>query len=176
MQRLSGEKKLGDNGGALRRQPGPQSDASVAPHWDDINRYLGAFIPPRAFEGTFKSSGSITRPAWIYAVRTDGHLGWYRHNGAELGSGADKPGAWVGGEQGSGPGWGGMKQILPGGGNVIYAIANDGRLYWYGHRSYGGGASFKTASYVARPQQVGHGWGEFPQVIALLPGMPDAVR
>lgn len=41
-------------------------DASIAPHRDDINRYLDAYVAPKEFEGTFPPSGSVNRPVWVY--------------------------------------------------------------------------------------------------------------
>ncbi len=138
------------------------TDASIAPLWDDINRYLGVFVPPKPFEGTFAPPGPSVRPAWIYAVRPDGHLGWYRHDGAELGLSADKQGAWVGGNPASGPGWGDFKQVLPGGGNVIYALTHDGKLLWYRHNGFNTGARREWQG----AEEVGTGWNSYKYVFS----------
>ena len=54
---------------------------------------------------------------------------------------------------------------------VIYAIDNEGKIWWYGHRGYGTGADFLNDRVL-----VGNGWGDVTTVLALLPDAADVVR
>ena len=64
------------------------ADAPIAPVWDDINRYLGAFVPeplPRepGFIGTFAKTPANYQPIWVYAIKNDGDMLWYRKDTGE---------------------------------------------------------------------------------------------
>ena len=50
------------------------ADASIAPLWSEIDRYLGAFVPPASFIGTFKKTPPNYQPMWVYAIKNDGDL------------------------------------------------------------------------------------------------------
>ncbi len=109
--------------------------------------------------------------SFIYGILNDGHLRWYRHNGAASGLGLETPGAW----QGPRPvwfGWGGFKQVFAGGGNVIYAITPDGRLLWYRHNGFNEGGDLTT---WVGPKEVGHGWQNVRAVFSGSDGVIYAI-
>ena len=63
----------------------------------------------------------------IYAIRPDGALLWYYHDGRNQGSFE-----WQGPKQ-VGTGWQSFRQVFAGDGGVIYGLTSDGRLMWYRH-------------------------------------------
>ncbi|MEP7244659.1 MAG: tachylectin-related carbohydrate-binding protein [Gammaproteobacteria bacterium] len=120
------------------------ADAPIAPLWDEINRYLGAFVAPAGFIGTFSQSPPNYQPMWIYGIRANGELLWYRKDGSAA--------AWQGPKK-VGTGWGGFKDVIPAGGNTLYGLTNDGKLVWYRHDGFNDG-SFAWSP----PVEVGSGW------------------
>ncbi|MEP7147542.1 MAG: tachylectin-related carbohydrate-binding protein [Acidobacteriota bacterium] len=124
------------------------ADAPIAPVWDEINRYLGAFVSeplPRepGFIGTFGKTPANYQPIWVYAITNDGDMLWYRKD-----TGAS---AWQGPKK-VGNGWN-FKDVIPAGGNSIYALTDDGNLLWYQHTGFNDG-SFTWNG----PVNVGRGW------------------
>jgi hypothetical protein len=93
----------------------------------------------------------------IYAIRPDGELLWYRHEGRDDGSAewTEDVGRAVG------TGWGDFQQVFPGGDGVIYAIRNDGGLLWYRHEGRDDGSAEWTEG---TGRSIGTGWGDFQQV------------
>ena len=132
------------------------ADAPIAPIWDDINRYLGAFVsgdapepalepPPPGFVGTFGTTPPNYQPMWVYAVKNDGDLMWYRKDSGSA--------PWQGPKK-VGNGWAkGYQDVIPAGGNSIYALTDAGILRWYRHDGFNNGA-FTWKGGV----DVGHGW------------------
>ena len=120
------------------------ADASIAPVWDEIDRYLGAFLPLAQFIGTFGTTPANYQPLWIYAIKNDGDLLWYRKDTGTA--------PWQGPNK-VGNGWD-FKDVIPAGGNSFYALTEDGKLFWYQHTGFNDG----TRTWKARVE-VGHGWG-----------------
>ena len=90
------------------------ADAPVAPLRDDINRYLGAFVPPSQFVGTFSRTPPNYQPLWIYGVRPNGDLLWYRKD--------SNAAAWQGPAT-VGNGWGTFRGFfIAAGGNRLYGF------------------------------------------------------
>jgi hypothetical protein len=132
-------------------------------------------IYPNGFEGSppIIPPGPL-RPevaSFIYGILNDGQLRWYRHNGAASGLGLETPGAWQG-PRPVGLGWGGFKQVFGGGGNVAYAITQDGRLLWYRHDGFNNGGDLTTWE---GPKEVGHGWQHFREVFPGSDGVIYAI-
>lgn len=132
-------------------------------------------IYPNAFEGSppILPLGPL-RPevaSFIYAIPNDGHLRWYRHNGAASGLGLETSGAWQG-PRPVGFGWNNFKQVFAGGGNVIYAITQDGKLLWYRHNGFNDGGNLTTWE---GPKEVGHGWQNFRAVFSGSDGVIYAI-
>jgi Tachylectin/Trypsin len=128
------------------------ADAPIAPVWDEINRYLGAFVtepepglesPPPGFIGTFSKTPANYQPMWVYAIKNDGDLLWYRKDTGES--------PWQGPKK-VGSGWN-FKDVIPAGGNSVYALTNDGHLLWYQHQGFNDG----TFAWKG-PVEVGKGW------------------
>jgi hypothetical protein len=66
-----------------------------------------------------------------------------------------------------------LRHVFSTGGGVIYGVAPDGRLWWYRHNAYLTGGGLETPGAWEVRAVVGHGWGDFSEVFALLPGTPD---
>jgi hypothetical protein len=113
----------------------------------------------------------VPTPTFIYATGADGILKWYRHNGSRNGAGLDVPGAWQGAKD-VGTGWQNFKQVFPGGGDIIYAIANDGTLKWYEHKGFNSGDGLNVPGAWEGPKDVGTGWQNFMSVFSLIPSTP----
>jgi len=60
---------------------------------------------------------------WVYAIKNDGDMMWYRKDtGASPWQGPKKVGnGWI------------FKDVIPAGGNSFYALTEDGKLIWYRH-------------------------------------------
>jgi hypothetical protein len=149
-------------------------DTPIAPVWDDINRYLGAFVPQE--DATIENPegppispiappGPTIVPAFIYGIDADGRLQWYRHDGARTGIGFQTAGSWQGARP-VGRGWGDVKRVFPGGGNIIYAITADGTLKWYQHNGFNTGLGLRSAASWANSKNVGRGWDGFVDVFS----------
>lgn len=105
--------------------------------------------------------------AAIYAVRPDGVLLWYGHDGFWDGTPQWREPRQVG------HGWNGFATVFSGGEYVIYGIQPDGDLIWYRHdgASYGGDVGTWASSV-----KVGWGWGEFAKVFSGGDGIIYAIR
>ena len=104
----------------------------------------------------------------IYVIANDGTLKWYRHKTYLTGEGLETPGAWEG-PKNVGRGWGNVERVFSSGDGVIYAIATDGKLWWYRHYGYMEGQSFEISGAWSTRKEVGHGWNNQVNVFALLP-------
>lgn len=96
------------------------------------------------FIGTFSAAAKTTVPAFLYAVRPDGKMSWFRHDGADFGTEN-----WVGPSPVS-EGWGDLRQVVPGGGNIIHSVTNDGKFLWYRHNGFNTGAPDSPAHVASR--------------------------
>ena len=136
----------------------------------------GAWEGPRevgrgwaSFKQVFSGGNGI-----IYAITPDGKLLWYKHNGYQTGTGLETPGSWEG-PRDVGRGWANFTKAFSAGDGVIYAITEDGKLIWYKHNGYLDGRGLESAGAWENPKEVGHGWGKFDEVFALLPGSAPVV-
>jgi tachylectin len=135
---------------------------SVANHWDEFKQvfYGGSSWAGGGPDAKLRRVGVI-----IYAIKDNGDLLWYRHDGCD--DGADR---WAPGSgKRVGNGWN-FKQVFSGDDGVIYAIQNTtldastgrrsgGHLAWYRHGDWLTGGPAWTA-----PKSVGNHWDEFRQV------------
>ena len=138
-------------------------DAPVAAAWDEIDRYLGAFVPlaTEQFIGTFGTTPANYQPIWVYAIKADGDLVWYRKDSGSA--------PWQGPKK-VGNGWGGFKDVIPAGGNGMYALTADGHLKWYRHDGFNEG-SFNWQG----PVDVGRGWS-FSKIFSGGDGIVYAIK
>ena len=136
------------------------SDASIAPVWDEINRYLGAFVPPAPFIGTFGKTPVNYQPMWVYAIKNDGDMLWYRKDSGES--------PWQGPKK-VGNGWN-FKDVIPAGGSSIYALTEDGKLLWYRHDGFNDGSVNWQG-----PVSIGRGW-TFTKIFSGGEGIVYAVQ
>lgn len=107
-------------------------------------------VPPPEYIGTFGTTPPNYQPLWVYGIRNNGELVWYRKN-----SGTSN---WEGPKL-VGNGWH-FKDVIPAGGNSFYALTDDGRLNWYQHSGFNDG----TREWKAQVK-VGHGW-KFSQIFS----------
>ena len=141
------------------------ADAAIAPDWEEINRYLGAFTTgdeprPPQFIGTFARTPVNYQPMWVYAIKDDGDMLWYRKDTGEA--------PWQGPKK-VGNGWN-FKEVIAAGGNSFYALTNDRKLIWYRHDGFNDGSRTWPA-----PVEVGHGW-TFKQIFSGGEGIVYAIK
>ena len=127
------------------------ADAPLAPVWPDIVRIMGPTPvqpvvslspPPPGYVGTFAKTPPGYQPMWVYAIRPNGDLMWYRKD--------SNAAAWQGPKR-VGTGWNMFKEVIPAGGNRFYALTQDNRLLWYQHEGFNDGSnSWKGPIEVAR--------------------------
>jgi hypothetical protein len=90
----------------------------------------------------------------VYAIKDDGDLLWYKHNGY-----ADGSQTWTG-PKSVGAQWNNFKDVFSNGGGDIYAVTADGSLVYYHEIGYATGErSFLPAKTLAT------GWENFRQII-----------
>lgn len=107
----------------------------------------------------------------VYVIDQAGQLRWYRHDGANGGTGLETPGAWADGSgKVVGTGWQGFATVFSPGGGLIYGIDAQGRLRWYRHNAFQTGEGLETSGAWAdgSGNVVGTGWGEFVTVFGFL--------
>ena len=92
----------------------------------------------------------------IYHIDAGGHLTWMRHEDAWNGGGKE---TWVQNRVGSG--WNRFRRVFAGGQGIVYAMMENGDLYWYKHFGYADGAPN-----WAPAQKVGTGWQVFKHVFS----------
>jgi len=144
-----------------RTYEGPQGNSYCGepPHTQiDLtnNRDLDVFI------GTFAHTPVPAHPLWLYLVQNNGNVLWYRQDTTSS--------AWQGPKK-VGNGWQVYQQILPAGGDSIYAIAPDGTLKWYRHDGFNDGSNNWRG-----PVDVGSGWQSFLRVFSGSDGVLYAIQ
>lgn len=80
--------------------------------------------PPPGFIGTFAQTPPDFQPFFIYGIRPNGELLWYRKD--------SKASAWQGPKT-VGTSWNHFKDVISAGGNRLYALTQDNKLLWYQH-------------------------------------------
>ena len=120
-------------------------------------------LPPKGLPG-----GVVSQPSVLYGIALTGALGWYRHNGAQIGAGLNTPGAWSGRD--AGYWWQNFKEVFGMGDGIIYAIAGDGKLKWYKHTGFRDGTKAWDG-----PKDVGTGWQNFKQVFGAGNGVINVI-
>ncbi len=120
------------------------ADAPIAPLLDDMGRYMGTRVAeppapgqddlreplPSGFIGTFGTTPANYQPIWVYAIKDDGDLLWYRKDTGTA--------PWQGPKK-IGNGWK-FKDVIAAGGNSVYALTQDGVLKWYQHQGFNDGS------------------------------------
>ena len=135
------------------------ADAPLAPVLQQLQRVMGPpppgpsepalEPPPPGFVGTFARTPPDYQPLWLYGIRANGELVWYRKD-----SGAA---AWQGPKT-VGVGWNGVKDVIAAGGNRLYALTADNKLMWYQHDGFNDGAFRWNPRNAKGGVEVGHGW------------------
>jgi hypothetical protein len=111
------------------------------------------------FIGEFPPPGVVSYPfAVLYVVAENGDLNWYRNEQSS------QPGGSTGwqGPLTVGNGWDRFISVFSGGDEAIYAVQQDGVLFWYGHDG-----CFDGSPRWRDRREVGHGWQNFR---AIVPG------
>jgi len=127
---------------------------------------LGIFCDTRNGEELLTASSG--RSSIVYAIRADGTLDWFRHDGA-----SDGTSSWANGGQPItvGNGWvAGQQRVFSGCNGVIYLIGDDGILNWYKHK----GSLNGTFDWEG-PNKVGSGWNKFHNVFSIGRGIIYAI-
>jgi hypothetical protein len=147
------------------------ADAPLAPVLSQINAIMGPLppappefsidSPPPGFIGTFATTPHDYQPLWVYGIRPNGEMTWYRKD--------TNASAWEGPKK-VGTGWNSFKDVIPAGGNSFYALTPDDRLIWYRHDG------FNEGSFTWSPQvEVGNGWS-FVRIFSGGEGIVYAVK
>jgi hypothetical protein len=138
--------------------------------------HTSAWWQQRMREDTFFSMASSVPGVGvpIYAIGEDGDLYWYYHACVATGGNELDPGCWSGGWS-VGIGWGGFKQVIPGGDGVIYALTVEGRLLWYRHIGYLTGGGLEEGAWVGG-HEVHPGFGIYRQIVSVKDGIIYGVR
>jgi hypothetical protein len=71
----------------------------------------------------------------IYGILPDGTLRWHKHLNYMTGLGGTGDGAWAKAKIVH-SGFDKYRTVFGGGNGVLYAVGNDGKLYWYRHKDY----------------------------------------
>ncbi|MGH9696354.1 MAG: tachylectin-related carbohydrate-binding protein, partial [Bryobacteraceae bacterium] len=117
--------------------------------------------PPPGFIGTFSKTPPNFQPIWLYGIRPDGDLLWYRKD--------TNASAWQGPKT-VGKGWTALKDVIAAGGNRLYGLTQDGKLMWYQH------LGFNDGSFTWKPiSEVGNGW-TYSRIFSGGDGIVYAIR
>jgi hypothetical protein len=124
---------------------------------------IGAAVgsSPPGFIGTLDKTPPNNQPLWIYGIRPNGELIWYRNE--------SNASVWQGPKT-VGTGWNGFKDVIPAGGNCFFALTQDGKLLWYRHDGFNDG-SFAWPTQL----EVGHGWA-FARIFSGGQGIVYAIK
>jgi hypothetical protein len=147
------------------------ADAPLAPIVPTLNSIMGPVPirpderslepPPSGFIGTFSRTPPNYQPIWLYAIRSNGDLLWFRRD--------SNSSAWQGPKK-VGTGWTMFKDVIAAGGNHLYGLTHDGKLVWYQHDGFNDG-TFRWP----QPIEVGQGWN-FTRIFSGGDGVVYAIR
>ncbi len=117
------------------------ADAPIADVWDQIIKIIGPMPyvsdptdPPNTQTGnvgTFAKTPPDFQPIWLYGIRTNGDVMWYRRD--------SNSSAWQGPKKVN-TGWNRYKDVIAAGGNCFYALTTDNKLMWFRHDGFNNGA------------------------------------
>ncbi|MBA4860310.1 hypothetical protein H1V43_02705 [Streptomyces sp. PSKA54] len=147
----------------------------------DENGKLRRWTHSSPLTGNATWNQTVISPAWsatrtfsggdgvIFTITPSGSLVWHRDNNHDGSGGAE----WHS-QSGSviGTGWSPFTTVLGGGDGVIYAVASDGRLFWYRYMGTDGQVSWANNG---AGRQIGSGWGGFLRIAASGNGVLYAV-
>jgi hypothetical protein len=136
------------------------ADTPLAPIWGEINRYLGAFVPTRQFIGKFAATPPGYQPMWVYTLKHNGELMWYRKE-----SNASN---WLGPKTVNN-GWT-FQDVIPAGGNAFFALTKSNELVWYRHDGFNDGSGSWRG-----PVKIGNSW-HFSKIFSGGEGIIYAVK
>jgi hypothetical protein len=114
------------------------------------------------FQGTFATTPKNTAPIWLYVVKHNGDLMWYRQD--------SNTSAWSGPRK-AGTGWTALKHVIPAGGNIFYGITPAGEMKWFQHNGFNGGTMDWQPTTV-----VSHGWNTYSMVFGGSDGVVYAIK
>lgn len=106
----------------------------------------------------------------IYALKRNGELYWYRHNGWKAGN-QD----WANGGKGVvvGNGWNSYESLLSFKGGIIYGVKSNGDLLWYRHNGWKTGSQDWANNGTGKP--VGNGWDIYNKIFSASNGSIYAI-
>ncbi len=163
------ERRVGSSAGAFSERVEKNSSAALAAVGGSapltiIHRWEGPKLVGTGWQGLREvipasygatGGGGAAYGFSLYALKPDGVLAWYRHDGF-----ADGTMAWKG-PVNVGTGWNSFTRIVAMGDGVVYGIGQDGSLRWYRETDVTNATSPPKWS---GPIVVGSGWGGFLQV------------
>ena len=148
-----------------------RADAPVRPVEDAISQTIGpsTTVPAQAtepqdtgqFTGEFGHTPPGLEPIWVYAIKNNGDLLWYRKDSSAS--------AWQGPKK-VGNGWENFTAVIPAGGPNFYALTAAGILRWYRHDGFNDGSPTWKG-----PRDVGRGW-RFSKIFSGGDGIVYAIR
>jgi Tachylectin len=148
------------------------TDPVVSNYHMDGNGQLRRWTDSDPLTGTASWNQAMIDPAWsstktfsggngvIFTITPTGDLRWYKDNNYNSTGGASwdpHSGATIGFG-----GWNAYTTVIGGGDGVIYAVAPDGKLYWYKYTGEAGEVSW--VQFTGR--QIGTGWNSLQNVTA----------
>lgn len=142
-----------DNAGGMKwyRHDGAATGAAT---WHGPNDIAAGW---QQYNRVFPGNANI-----IYGITSDGSLTWHTHKGFRAGtglhSGPDAFTAWSDTKV-VGHDWGNFINVFSGGGGIIYAITQEGKLWWYRHIDDANGVKAFEG-----PKEVGSEWDRYKQV------------
>ncbi|MER5176812.1 hypothetical protein ABT009_00265 [Streptomyces sp. NPDC002896] len=148
------------------------TDPAVSNYHVDDNGKLRRWTHGSPMTGNATWNQTVISPTWsatktfsggdgvIFTITPSGALLWHKDNNYD----GPNPADWHP-NSGSviGTGWSSFTTVLGGGDGVIYAMASDGKLYWY---RYTGAAGQVSWANNAMGRQIGTGWNSFQRIAA----------
>lgn len=128
--------------------------------WSEIKKVGWGW---NSFATLFSGSDGV-----LYAVTNDGKLIWYKHDGYRYGGDVS---TWRSSVLNQTSGWNKFKTIFSCGSGIIYAIANNGDMFWYRHKGFENGADLWDGGIL-----VGYGWQHFSHVFSVGEGVIYAIN
>jgi hypothetical protein len=140
--------------------------------WDPITLAPEPSVPggPTQFIGRF-SDAPFFRPVWLYVIKNDGTVFWYRHQDAATGT----PSGFMGPKTVITPlpltaalilrknhlNWAQFRDVISAGGANFYARTEAGDLLWYQHIGFNDGSENWNG-----PIKVATGWQRFKKIFS----------
>lgn len=150
----------------IRSNPAPGSNPAPDSGSRPPDRTLPGTPVPAEWPGAVKFPAPPPRadaryaPTYLYAVRPDGLLGWYRHDGANVGVFKWQEPRLLNRK------FGPWRHVFGGDGGDIYTVSQEGVLQLHPHVGFQTGLNVDNANGWGPTQDLGTGWGNYKQAFA----------